>query len=295
VQNILSGYLRLLRPANIVTAIADIAAGVTIANASFFETTAAHWSRYALLFLSTACLYGGGVVLNDAFDADLDRVERPERPIPSGLIPERNAFLFGFLLLLAGVAAAFLLQPASGAIALVIAVAVVVYDKWAKHHPFFGPLNMGLCRGLNLWLGISIDPWFIGWAWIFAIVPVVYIAAITSVSRGEVHGGGRRNLYLAAALYGLVILALAFLALDSDGYVAIPFLLLFGFLIYRPLLVALRQPVGPNIGKAVKAGVLALIVLDASWAAAFGDLRMALLILLLLPVSVGLAKAFAVT
>jgi 4-hydroxybenzoate polyprenyltransferase len=45
----------------------------------------------------------------------------------------------------------------------------------------------------------------------------------------------------------------------------------------------------------VKAGVLALIVMNASWAASFGALYLAIVIVLLLPISILLAKLFAVT
>jgi 4-hydroxybenzoate polyprenyltransferase len=57
----------------------------------------------------------------------------------------------------------------------------------------------------------------------------------------------------------------------------------------------MRNASGKNIGKAVKAGVIALILLDASLAAAFGSLVMALIIALLLPVSLWLSGLFAVT
>jgi 4-hydroxybenzoate polyprenyltransferase len=49
------------------------------------------------------------------------------------------------------------------------------------------------------------------------------------------------------------------------------------------------------IGKAVKAGVLGLILMDAAWAAAFGDVYLAFVIALLMPLSIVLAKIFAVT
>jgi 4-hydroxybenzoate polyprenyltransferase len=57
----------------------------------------------------------------------------------------------------------------------------------------------------------------------------------------------------------------------------------------------MKDPSGPLIGKAVKAGVISLIVMNASWAAAFGNMYLALIILLLLPLSLWLARAFAVT
>ena len=68
-------YLELMRPANVATALADVLAGYAVAGLG--NPRALPW-----LLLSTACLYAGGVVLNDFFDRDVDRLERPERPIP---------------------------------------------------------------------------------------------------------------------------------------------------------------------------------------------------------------------
>ena len=66
-------------------------------------------------------------------------------------------------------------------------------------------------------------------------------------------------------------------------------------LIYRPLSVAIQEPIAPNIGKAVKAGVVALILMNAAWAAAAGYPYIAMLIAVLLPLSLKLGKMFAVT
>lgn len=290
----LTGFLRLSRPANIVTAISDILAGAAIAG---YAGGAAELSSVLLLVAATIGLYGGGVVFNDVFDAALDRVERPERPIPSGLISEREGALMGTLLLVAGIASAFAYAPyPSGCIAFVIAIAALVYDKWGKHHRLLGPLNMGLCRGLNLLLGMSLVPEMLPAYGYLSVVPVVYIAAITMISRGEVHGGKSTTMVLAAFLYMMVIASILLVsgARDNSLY-ALMFLVLLAILIFPPLIRAMREPIGKNIGKAVKAGVLALIVMNASWAAAFGALYLALVIVVLLPLSVFLAKLFAVT
>src|SRR4051812_43179838 len=92
-----------MRPANIVTAISDIFAGAVIAG---YATGVSELSSLPYLIISTIGLYGGGVVFNDVFDADLDRVERPERPIPSGLISEKEGALLGASLVIVGVVAA---------------------------------------------------------------------------------------------------------------------------------------------------------------------------------------------
>ncbi|MOA14346.1 hypothetical protein D3C78_1344430 [compost metagenome] len=66
-------------------------------------------------------------------------------------------------------------------------------------------------------------------------------------------------------------------------------------MIFTPLFIAMQDPSGPRIGKAVKSGVIALILMNAAWASAFGVLHVAIFIVILLPVSILLSKAFAVT
>ena len=290
----LTGFLRLTRPANIVTAISDILAGAAVAG---YVGGMAELPSVLLLIVATIGLYGGGVVFNDVFDAELDRVERPERPIPSGLITKKEGAVLGTSLLIVGVAAAFGLSAfPSGSIAFAIALAALIYDKWGKHHPLLGPLNMGLCRGLNLLLGISLVPEVLFQYGYLAVVPIIYIAAITMISRGEVHGGKSKTILLAAFLYLVVIVSILYVSVEHENSTyALVFLVILAILIYPPLIRAFHEPVGKNIGKAVKAGVLALIVMNASWTAAFGALYLALLIVLLLPVSILLAKLFAVT
>jgi 4-hydroxybenzoate polyprenyltransferase len=66
-------------------------------------------------------------------------------------------------------------------------------------------------------------------------------------------------------------------------------------MIFRPLFKAIQNPIGKNIGRAVKAGVISLILMDAAWAVTFSTVYTALLIACLLPLSIWLAKFFAVT
>lgn len=291
----LKHYIQISRPANIITAIADVLAGIAITNCLIsFPTTV--FPNVIALCIATIGLYGGGIVFNDIFDLELDKIERPERVIPSGKISKQNAILFGSLLFFVAIMAAFYSSITSGFIAILIAILALFYDKYGKHYSIFGPINMGLCRGANLLLGISILPSFLESTWWYSIVPIVYIAAITMISRGEVHGGKKNILYLAGAFYIIIGLFQLSIAYTYDSfYFAIGFVLLHQILIFKPLLKAIENPVGANIGKAVKAGVLSIIVLDAAWASTSQNILFALFILLLLPLSIKLAKAFAVT
>ncbi len=301
----LLAYLQLTRPANIVTAVADILAGFAASGAliTLYVIPAPTWGAHPLaislgwLILSTVGLYGGGIVFNDVLDAELDRAERPERPIPRGDASVRGASILATGLLVMGVLAAAQVSPLSALIALTVAGLAVLYNAWGKHQRLFGPVNMGLCRGGNLLLGVSAVPAAVVSVWFLSLIPVVYIAAITMISRGEVHGSNRAALWGGVGMYALVISGLLALAIgvSVSVEVVIPFLLLLGFLIYPPLLRALRSNEPRLIGLAVKAGVLSLIVLDAAVAATFGGWVYGLLVLLLLPVSRWLATRFAVT
>ncbi|ATL49698.1 polyprenyltransferase [Chitinophaga caeni] len=287
-----------MRFANILTAVADVMAGVAIAG----------WAKVPLivdidsilqitcLCIATAGLYGGGVVFNDIFDAELDRVERPERPIPSGAVSKTQAIILGIYLLLIGIFAAFTISILTGYIAIAIAACALIYNKWGKHRGFLGPVNMGICRGLNLLLGMSIINESIdsmGWV---AILPIVYISAITLISRDEVHGGQKGPLRIAATCYFLVYATILFIAyMNGKIWQVLPFIAIFIFLTNRPLLKAIKNPVGPNIGAAVKGGIIALIAMDAAWAASFATLPYAVSVLLLLPVSLIISKWISVT
>jgi 4-hydroxybenzoate polyprenyltransferase len=295
----LTGFLRLIRPANIVTAIADILAGIIISG--YLASPEYSLLPVFLLVLTTIGLYGGGVAFNDVFDAELDKIERPERPIPSGLVSKKGATVLALsLLLMAIVGASFVhkegLLSISVLFAFIIAVAAIVYDKWGKHHSLLGPVNMGLCRGFNLLLGMSIIPAAVIEYWWLGFFPIIYIAAITMISRDEVYGGKKKTLYAAAAFYLIVLAAISWFAYSNNQLLyAIGFILLFGIMIFLPLSKAIKDPVAKNIRQSVKAGVLAVILMNAAWAAAFGAIGWALIILCLLPLSILFARLFAVT
>lgn len=295
-------YLTLMRPANLITAIADVSTGFAIgymlsAEGVIWQGLAAHSGAYFLLWLSTIGLYGGGVVLNDVFDLELDKVERPERAIPSGAVSKRQATILGGSLMLIGILSAFGVGIVSGLLAIGICLAAILYDFKSKHHVFWGPLNMSICRGANLLLGVSVFASFLPNALWLVAFPILYIGSITLISQGEVAGGNKSHLKLALLGYACVFLSFFLLKLvySFDVIQAIPFLALLGFLVFPPLVKASKSLAPGDIQQAVKSGVIALIVLNASLAAGFSGILYGLVILALLPVSIVLGKLFSVT
>jgi 4-hydroxybenzoate polyprenyltransferase len=289
----------MMRPANIVTAWADILVGYG-ATGMLLNTDLSNTANLLALFwllLATTGLYGGGVVFNDVFDAELDRIERPERPIPSGRASLNGSILLGAGLLMLGIIAAAQVSLLSAEIATVVAFLALIYDAIGKHHPLFGPINMGLCRGGNWLLGMSVVPGMLLQHGLIAVCPIVYIAAITLISRGEVHGGDRKIGWLALGMLGSLaigLVACGFLpGFEWSGLV--PFELIWLSLVLPKFWRAAQTPTAELIRDAVRSGVIGLIALDSALASASSGWIYGLCVLILLPLSRLLAKQFAVT
>jgi len=157
---------------------------------------------------------------------------------------------------------------------------------------------MGICRGLNLMLGMSIlsistHPHLI---WI-CLIPVIFIAAITLTSKGEVLGNNTSALVMALALDVAVTGLLVGIGILGwmDIWMSGPFIVLWIGMNGKAKLKAIVKNNPKFIKVAVKMGVLSLIPLNASYVAGFGHWGLGLGTLLLLPISLGLAKRFSVT
>jgi 4-hydroxybenzoate polyprenyltransferase len=280
-------YLELMRIPNVFTAMADVTMGFLFAQAADWKwnATSDGWTLVALLAASSL-LYIAGMVLNDVFDVDIDRVERPERPIPSGRIPLDAARRLGWRLLFAGVVVGtgvvfFTGQLLSGVVAAILATAILLYDAWLKRTPL-GPVAMGACRTLNVLLGMSaVDASFGAEHWLVAGAIGVYVAGVTWFARKETERSSRAQLGAATLVIVIGIAMLACLPLWSHRL--IPELhgnprvwyalagvrrwhvlvLLMGALVLRRFLRAIGDPSPQRVRMAVSQGILSIVMLDA--------------------------------
>lgn len=288
----LRAYLELVRPPNLFTAAADVVAGFACNGGELRQ-----WPTCLSLVMSSMCLYASGVALNDACDAERDRLERPNRPIPSGRVPRRRALLLALCLMWIGVGLAIAVSAASALIAASLAAAIVLYDVVTKSTPA-APAVMGLCRALNLTLGMlgaaaRLAPHSIaaiGLTWL-------YISSVTLFARDEAGESSWRRLGVGlcgvvAAIVGLLPLTLIASPHDPTGW-----LLVLGLLVIvgPPGRRALRQRTPHAVQSAVKAFILGLVGFDAiiAWLGA-GWVGGLLLGALILP-TVALARLFRVT
>lgn len=147
-------WLRLGRVSNLPTVWTNTLAGSALAGSALAGSALALSSgQSAALCLGLSLFYVGGMYLNDAFDREIDRKERPERPIPSGVVRASTVFGIGFGLLLSGVGTCFWVAQALSPdhalrtllAGLALATSIVVYNLHHKKNPL-SPLLMGLCR-----------------------------------------------------------------------------------------------------------------------------------------------------
>jgi 4-hydroxybenzoate polyprenyltransferase len=204
-------WSQLFRAANVFTAASNVIAGFLIVQRQWAPADA-----LALLAAASACLYLAGMVLNDVFDAPLDSVERPERPIPSGRIARSSAAVVGWLLLLLGISLAWWAAWAAGhllpgLIGSLLALAIVRYDMALKRTSL-GPIGMGFCRFFNVTLGASVarNLWDHPAAVAYAALVGVYTIVLTQIARSESVGSlarqlGVRNL-VTRLLQGFIVI-----------------------------------------------------------------------------------------
>ncbi len=285
--------LELIRPPNLFTAAGDALGGFFFAGGLFVE-----WPTAATLCFASMCLYAGGVALNDVLDAARDAIERPNRPIPSRRITRAAAIRLSVLLLAIGVLLAGAVSTRSAAIAAGIVAAVVLYNGVLKQTPL-APAVMGICRALNLALGLfalpglsihrAARPFALMW---------LYVASVTLFARKEAGGGGRVRLALGAA--GICTAVLGLWSLRWSGYDARhgEFVMLVVAMLAMIVSVSWKAWACPNpdrIQASVKWYVLFLILFDACLAWVTGGPFAAMLVASLLLPALLLSRVFRVT
>lgn len=244
--------LQLVRLPNVVTAAADPLAAALAASGRVGASL--EWGAAAVASLVGACVYAGGVVLNDCVDLAEDRLYRPDRPLPRGdvsLAQARRlaAAMFGIA---AALAVAALPAEAVG-VTLALISCVLIYDGWAKRVHVAGPLFMGACRGLNVCAGLVAVPGGIGELGWLGLLAAAHFAAVTYLAQAEerkVHVRHAVSVPAAAVAAGAVLVAhleplasrllvAAYVAANADAAVRL-----------------LQEPVGARVHHAVKWGIL---------------------------------------
>lgn len=311
----LKQYLLLIRLPNVFTALSNVVAGYF----SLTRPSDASFIDLSMLMASSALLYIFGIILNDYFDLETDRKERPFRPLPSGRISKRSALFLAVLTLLSANVIASLVSTTSLIISVLLSAVVFGYDYGLKHGRS-GPFVMATARFLNIFLGASAALFLLpldtdqqiaseGFPWttlLAAGAVFAYVYAITLLSRKEI-GEFERKIYRRSIaqsfsiIIGMVVVAALMLGFYLKSTEISVNILLFSVVIYLTLKGVLADAGNSRMGQsqriqhAIRNLVLSIVILDSIFITAFAGLFYGIASLVLIVPPIILAKKLYVT
>jgi geranylgeranylglycerol-phosphate geranylgeranyltransferase len=104
-------------------------------------------------FLALFFIAGSANIANDYFDREVDRINLPGRPLPSGRITTGELWALFFVCSAAGFAAAAYLGPSVLALAVFLWTLSLLYNLKFKEYGFAGNLVVATCVGMNVIFG----------------------------------------------------------------------------------------------------------------------------------------------
>jgi hypothetical protein len=240
-------WLQLARVSNTPTVVSNTVAGAVLVS------TAAATGTVVLVAIAIALFYTAGMVLNDVLDYEVDRRERPERPLPSGQVSRGSALVAVVVLLVAGELLLVLegLGPALAGFGLI--GLIVLYDAWHKGN-VLSPALMAACRAMvYVVAGLAISDELPTELWGAAALLFVYVVGLTQVAKVE--GGGILGWWpFAAVLAPVVYWAVQ---VPTGGWDVV----LAAFFIW--VVLSLREVRRGRIGRAVGALIAGIALFDA--------------------------------
>jgi geranylgeranylglycerol-phosphate geranylgeranyltransferase len=168
----LAGFITLTRPIN--SFVAGLAAIV-----AYLIDTGTIIPESLLLFFIVALITAAGNVINDFFDAKIDAINRPDRPIPSGVVSRRAARGFAVMLFLAGLLVSFFTNSLCIGIAIFNALLLIAYAAKLKSTPLIGNIVVAYLSASIFLFGGALN----GWDGLTRIIPIAAITFFAMLSR----------------------------------------------------------------------------------------------------------------
>ena len=134
------GYWRIMRPVNAIVAGLAAALGYLIATGTLIPSV-------ILLIVIVVLITGAGNTINDYFDLAIDKVNRPDRPIPSGTVTITGALIFAGFLFTGGILISLFTNPFCAFFAIFNSILLIAYAKILKSTPFLGNLAVAYLSG----------------------------------------------------------------------------------------------------------------------------------------------------
>ncbi len=271
----LRAWLELARISNSPTIVSNALAGASLAVLGADGPAAVDPAALVAATAGLLAIYAAGMILNDAADAPVDRIERPGRPVPSGRIRRRSAWIAGSILLVGGGASSAAVQRSqTGWLAVACLVGCVGIYTAVHLRTRFSIAALAACRGLvyAIAFGSIADPGAER-AWLAPATGVaLYTAAISAIARSEA-GGSAPTMLLR--LVPLLLSAAVVAAADGEWGIGTGAAL--ALMVVWHLHAAIRLSRGARVPDAVQRWIAGFCLIDAGvcTVAGRGDLALA--------------------
>ena len=139
----LKAILKLTRPVNATITFISVIIAAFICSAGEIS-----WNPVLLASFSAAFTLAAGNIINDIFDIEIDKVNRPDRQIPSGKITYKEAFVLYFIILLLSLILSWFINLAAFIIVVATTLLLFLYSKYLKRIPLAGNVVVAFLTGL---------------------------------------------------------------------------------------------------------------------------------------------------
>ncbi len=267
----LYGYLALARISNSPTVVSNTLAGAALAGALWPD------GKTGLIAIAMVLFYTAGMYLNDLMDYAVDCRERPERPLPAGIVSRSAAFAVALALFGCGSLLLWSVGPHPFLSGLVLIALIICYDRWHKSNPL-SPLLMALCRlmvYITAFLAFSVQ------SFSTLLIPgsllVLYVIGLTYIAKTE----NKPSITSVSIVATLFLPTVYFTArqLQQVQWVTLPLILFFTIWVAYSVSFAFRSP-KRQVGRTVGQLIAGISLLDALVLAASGSRLGTLLALL---------------
>lgn len=197
----ISSLVSMIRPANSILVGFAVIVGIAVASNNYHEIFTL---RSLFGFLTGFFISSFSMVSNDIYDAEVDRVNQPDRPIPNGTVSKRQATSFAIVLLVLGTLASAALGVLTFGIAVVFAFIGWYYNYRGKQSGLFGNTLVALSLAIPYIFGsVSLGDYRINLGYILALTS--FLAGMgREVLKGisDVEGDKVRNVKTVAVTRG---------------------------------------------------------------------------------------------
>jgi geranylgeranylglycerol-phosphate geranylgeranyltransferase len=161
-------YVKLIRPSNVIITLFSVFIGAFICGKEEIFLNE-NFLNVLLACFSAGFVAGGANAINDFFDIEIDRVNKPTRPIASGKISLKAGFIFSVIMFVIGILLSVIINWQTFIIAFLTSLLLYLYSAKLKRTVIWGNLTVSLATALAfVYGGIAINKFY------YSIIPAVF-------------------------------------------------------------------------------------------------------------------------